>query len=158
VESAGYDCAVAEPNLTAEQARAALDEVGDRASQVRRSDLQLCWMLLVIAGAYVGVGAVMSVSGRHGSALAAVALLAMLAAAIASGVVIGLRIRAYSRAGIIWYFATTIAFNLWNAAVVSVSIATRFWSSSQPGYHFGITVAFAVIPLLVGAVALVRRA
>jgi hypothetical protein len=159
VESRGYDCAVAEsPHLTAEQARAALDEAGARAAQVRRSDLQLSWILLAIAAAYVGVGVVLSVSPHHGSTVAGVAVLAMLAAAIGGSVVIWLRIRAYSRGGLIWYFATMIAFNLWNAAAASVSIGTRFWASSQPSYHFGITVAVAIIPLLVGAIALARRA
>ena len=145
------------PHLTAEQARAALDEAGDRAAQVRRSDLQLCWILLAIAGAYAGVGVVMSVSPHHGSTLAGVAVLVMLAVAIGGCVVIGLRIRAYSRGGIKWFFASIIAFNLWNGAAASVSVGTRFWASSQPSYHFGITVAVALIPLLAGAFVLIRR-
>ena len=144
--------------LTAQQARAALDEADLRAAQVRRKDRQLCWMLLVVVAVYLGAGAVMSLSPHLGTTYGGVAVLMMLAAAIGAAVVIGLRIRAYSRAGIIWYFSAIIAFNLWNAAVAGVSVGTRFWALGQPTYHFGISVTVAIIPLLIGAVALARRA
>jgi hypothetical protein len=158
LESRVYDHVVAEaPDMTAAQARAALDEAGIRLAQVRRNDRQLSWMLLLVAAAYLGVGAVMSLSLRHGTPFAPAAVIVTLVAAIGAAVVIALRIPAYSRAGIIRYFSTIIAFNLWNAAVISASIATRFWASGQPGYHFGVSVAIAVIPLLAGAWLLVRR-
>lgn len=128
-----------------------------RAAQVRRSDRQLWWMLLVIAAAYLGVGAVMSVTPRHQATFAPAVVVVTLLAALGAAVVIGLRIRAYSRAGIIGYFSTIIAFNLWNAVVTSASIATRFWGSGEPSYHFGISVTIAVIPLLAGAWLLARR-
>jgi len=145
------------PQLSAEQARAALREAGTRAAQVYRSDRQLSWMLLVVAAAYLAVGAVMSFSPHHGRTYAGLAVLLMLAAAIGAGVVIGLRIRAYSRAGNIWYFSSIIAFNLWNAGVTGASIATGFWASGQPSYHFGLSVIVAIIPLLIGALVIGRR-
>ncbi len=157
MESAAYDGAVAEPQLTAEQARAALDEAGMRAAQVHRNDRQLCWMLLLVAAAYLGAGVVMSLSPREGRSFAGPAVVVMLAAAIVAAVVIGLRIRAYGRASMIMYFVSIIAFNLWNSAIVSASIATRFWASGQPSYHFGLSVMVAIIPLLIGALLIGRR-
>ena len=115
-------------------------------------------MLLVVAAVYLGAGAVISLSPHHGTTYAGIAVLLMMAAAIGAAVVIGLRIRAYSRAGIVWYFSSIIAFNLWNAAVAGLSIGTRFWAAGQPSYHFGLSVAVAGIPLLIGGVALLRRA
>ena len=128
-----------------------------RAAQVRRSDRQLWRMLLLVAGAYLGVGAVMSLTPRHQATFAPAVVVLTLLAALGAGVVIGLRIRAYSRAAIIWFFSTIIAFNLWNAVVTAASIATRFWASGEPSYHFGISVTIAVIPLLAGAWLLARR-
>jgi hypothetical protein len=84
-------------------------------------------------------------------------VLAILAVAIGAAVVIGLRIKAFSRAGIKWYFATMIAFNLWNAAVIAASTATRYWALGSPAYHFGISVSVAILPLLAGAWLLARR-
>jgi hypothetical protein len=153
-----HDDAVSDaPQLTAEEARAALEEAGMRAAQVHRNDRQLGWMLLVVLAVFLGAGAVISLSPHHGSTYAGVAVVVMLVAAIVAAVVIGLRIRAYSKGGIIWYFSAIIAFNLWNAAVTSVSILTRFWASDQPSYHFGISVAVGVIPLLIGGMVLGRR-
>jgi hypothetical protein len=159
MESGGYDGAVAESSqVTAERARAALEEAALRAAQVRRKDRHLSWMLLVVAGLYLGAGAVISLSPHHARTYGGPAVLLMLAAAIGAAVVIGLRIRAYTRAGIVWYFSAIIAFNLWNSAVAGTSILTRFWAAGQPSYHFGISVTVAVIPLLIGAIALARRA
>jgi hypothetical protein len=157
VESSGYDQVVAQ-QMRPDEARAALDEADMRAAQVRRNDRQLSWMLLVVAGVYLGAGAVISLSPHHERTYGGPAVLLMLAAAIGAAVVIGLRIRAYTRGGIVWYFSAIIAFNLWNSAVAGTSILTRFWAAGQPSYHFGISVTVAVIPLLIGAIALARRA
>jgi lysylphosphatidylglycerol synthetase-like protein (DUF2156 family) len=145
------------PQLTPEQAQAALEEAGVRAGQVRRNDRQLAWMLLVLAAAFLAVAALFSFESREGRSFAGPAVLLMLAAALIAVVVIGLRIRAYSRGGIKWFFSAAIAFSLWNAAVSAVSSITRFWAPNQPNYHFAISVVVAVIPLVVGGFALARR-
>lgn len=49
-------------------------------------------------------------------------------------------------------------FNLWNASVTGVSIGTRWWASTQPSYHFGVSEMVGVIPLLVAAWLIGRRA
>jgi hypothetical protein len=152
-----YDDAVAEPHLTAEQAQAALDEAGMRAVQVVRNDRQLAWILLVLAAVFLAAAALISLEPRQGRSFAGPAVLLMLAAALVAVVVILLRIRAYSRVGIKWFFSAAIAFNLWNAAVSAVSSLTRFWAPGQPNYHFGMSVVVAVIPLVVGGVVLARR-
>ena len=99
-----------------------------------------------------------SVSPHQGTTYSGAAVALMLATAIVASVVIGLRIRAYTRAGIILYFSTIIAFNVWNAAVTGVSILTRFWASGQPIYHLGMSVAVGVIPPVIGMIVLARRA
>lgn len=140
-----------EAQPTRQDAVSALAEAGIRASQVRRADSQLRWMLLALLGAYLGVAVLMSLSSpHHGSTFAAVGIIAMLVAALAVAVIVGVRIRAYSRAGIRLYFGTIIAFNLWNALITSASIATRFWALGQPSYHFGLSEIVGVAPLVIG--------
>lgn len=145
------------PEPTRQQAVAALVEADRRASQVRHADLQLRWMLLAVLGAYIVVAVLMSVSGRKGSPVAVIGIIGALAVALVVAFVVGLRIRAYSRAGIRMYFASIIVFNLWNAAVTSASIGTGFWGSGRPAYDFGISVAIGVVPLAVGAMLVARR-
>ncbi len=146
-----------EPQPSREDAAAALAEVGIRASQVRQADSQLRWMLVALLAAYLGVAVLMSVSPHHGSTFAAAGIIAMLVAAVATAVIVGVRIRAYSRTGIRLYFGTLIAFNLWNALVTSASIGTRFWALGQPSYHFGISEMVGVAPLVIGVWLLSRR-
>lgn len=146
-----------EAQPTREDAVAALAEVGIRASQVRQADSQLRWMLMALLAAYLGVAVLMSLSPHRGSTFAAVGIIAMLVAAVAFAVIVGVRIRAYSRVGIRLYFGTIIAFNLWNALVTSVSIGTRFWAPGQPSYRFGISVLAGVVPLVIGVWLLSRR-
>ena len=146
-----------EAQPTRQDAAAALAEVGIRAQQVRQADSHLRWMLLALLAAYLVVAVLMSLSPHHGSTFVAVGIMATLVAAVAFAVVVGVRIRAYSRDGIRLYFGTIIAFNLWNAIVTSASIATRFWGTDQPSYHFGISEAVGVVPLVIGAWLLGRR-
>jgi cation transport ATPase len=157
MESARYDRDMNTMEPTQKRAEAALAEASRRGSQVRRSDLQLRWMLLAILAAYTGAAVLISLGGPHrGSALAPWAIVGLLAATIVFAVVVGRRIRAYSRAGIRIYFASIVAFNLWNAIVAAVSIGTGFWAMGQPAYHFGLSETIAVLPLVIGA-ALVGR-
>jgi hypothetical protein len=128
-----------------------------QASRVRRADHLFRWILLVIAAMYIAVAVVMSIAGRRGGPTAALALLVIVLAAFAAFVWLGIRIRAYSRAGILWYVWAIAAFNIWNAVLVGVSIGTGFWASTQPVYHFGVTVLAGVIPLIVAAYLIGRR-
>jgi hypothetical protein len=141
---------MAEDPPSRSEAVAALAEAGLRASQVRQADPQLRWMLLAMLGVYGGVALLLSLSPHQGTNLTAVGLIVLPTAALAFIVVVAVRIRAYSRRGIRLYFGAVIAFNLWNALVTSVSIGTRFWALGAPSYHFGISAAVGVIPLLIG--------
>jgi hypothetical protein len=143
--------------VTVDQARAALMEVSARAGQVHRSDRRLAWMLLVAAGVYFVAGIAVSLSPHEGRSVAGPAVVGILAVAVGASIAIGIRIKAYSRAAITWFFATMIGFSLWNALIVGTSVATRFWAPGQPGYHFGISVAVATLPLLAGAAQIGRR-
>lgn len=154
-----YDRVVSETSeLSPEQARAALQEADSRAAQVRRSDLQLAWMLLVLAGAYLGLALLFSAAPHRGNGLPAVVILVILTALPFILLVIGLRIRAYTRSALKMLGMTLIGFNVWNAVIAAVSIGSRFWASTQPSYNLDISVAIAVIPLLVGAAIIWRRA
>ena len=135
---------------TREEAVRSLTEVKVRASQLQKADWELRAMLAAIIAVYLGVAALMSVIGRGGSALGAVAVVAMVAAGLIFIVVAALRVRAYSRRGIMLFLGTLVAFNVWNSLVTSLSIGTRFWAQGQPSYHFGVSELVGTIPLVVG--------
>lgn len=136
-----------------------MSEVTGQAARVHRADHQLGWMLLGVAAIYLAVGAVISTLPdlRRGSPVVGLAIVAILIAGSVGFIFVGLRIRAYSRAGILFYFGGITVFNLWNAIVVGVSIGTRWWASGQPSYHFGLSAVIAVIPPLVAAWLIWRR-
>ena len=126
---------------------------------MRRADHQLGWMLLGIATIYLAIGAVVSTlpDPRRGGPVVGLAILAILLVGLVGFVYVGFRIRAYSRTAIFLYFGGVICFNLWNSAISAVSILTRWWASGEPSYHFGISVAVGVIPLLIAAWLIWRR-
>ena len=142
---------------TTEEARAALTEAGSLATAVRRADGQLRWILIVVAATYILVAAVLSSLPLRGSGLGDVVLLAFGLFGVAAIIVVGVRIRAYSRAGIYWYFGGMVVFNVWNGIVSGVSIATGFWSTTQPNSDLLVSVLVAVIPLIAAAWLMGRR-
>jgi hypothetical protein len=142
---------------TPQEARAALAEASRQAAGVRRADQLFRWILLGIAACYIGAGVVVSIGGRHAGPLAAVALGVFVLAIVIGIIWIGVGLRAYTRAGVLLYMFGVAAFNLWNAAVVGVSIATGYWASTQPTYHFGVSVLVGVLPLIVAAYVVGRR-
>lgn len=150
---------MSESTPTPQEARAALSEATSQTVRVRRADHQLGWILLGIATTYLAVGAVMSTLPdlRRGGPVVGFAILAILIVGLAGLIYVGLRIRAYSRTAILMYGGGVIAFNLWNGAVSGLSVATRWWAPAQPSYHLGLSVAVAVIPLLVAAWLIWRR-
>ncbi len=141
------------------EAQAALAEANSQAVRVHRADHQLGWIVLGIAAIYLAVGALMSTlpDPRRAGPVVGPAILAVMVVGLVGLVFVCLRIRAYSRTGILLYFGGVGAFGLWNGIVVGVSIATRWWASTQPSYHFGIDVVVAIIPLLVAAWLIWRR-
>ena len=148
---------MAEHHPSAEEAQAALALASNQAVRVRRSDRQFRWILLGLAAMYLAIGAIMSVSTHRGSNPAGPAIVLVTGVVLVAIIVIALRIRAYSREGVLWFTLTAALFTVWNAAVTSVSLVTHFWSAQQPGYHFGLSVLAGVIPLVVGAWLIGRR-
>ena len=150
---------VSEPDPTPQEARSALSEATSQAARVHRADRQLAWLLLGISGVYLAAGGVISTVAdpRRGGPAAGLALLAIVIVFAIAFIVIGLRIRAYSRAAIYLYFGGVTVFNLWNAAVTGVSIGTRWWASTQPSYHLGLSELVGVIPLFIAAWLIWRR-
>jgi hypothetical protein len=141
-----------------QEARAALAEASIQATRVRESDHQFRWVLLGIAVAYLLVGAVVSASPSHqGGKFAGLAFLVIMLTGLVGAIVLISRIRAYSRAGLLWFAWACAAFNLWNAVVCGVSLLTGWWGPNQPSYHFGISATACVIPLLVAAWLIGRR-
>lgn len=141
------------------EAQAALAEANSQEVRVRHADHQLGWMLLGIAAVYLAVGALMSTlpDPRRAGPVIGPAILAVMVIGVVGLVIVFLRIRAYSRTGILLYFSGVGAFGLWNGIVAGVSVATRWWALTQPSYHFGMSVVVAVIPLLVAAWLIWRR-
>jgi hypothetical protein len=138
---------------------AALAEAGSQAARVRQAGRQFGWVLLGIAAMYLAVAGIMSTlpDPRRGGPVVGLALLVLLFGGLVPLIWILYRIRAYSRTGVVWYFAGIAAFNLWNGLVVGVSIGTRWWAATQPAYHFGLSAIVGVIPLLVAAWLIGRR-
>jgi len=151
--------AVSEPVPTPREAQAALAEANTQAVRVRRADHQLGWMLLAVAAIYLAVAAIMSTLSdpRRGGPVAGSAIVAILLVGLIACVYAGLRLRAYSRAGILLYFSGIAVFGLWNGIVVGGSIATRWWASTQPSYHFGVSAVVATVPLLLVGWLILRR-
>ena len=141
---------------TPEEARSALAEAESRAAGVRRSDSQLRFILLAVAAMYVAIGVIV---GRypHGGHFAGPAVLTIFAAAVAATAVLGWRIRAYSKPGMLRFTLYLSAFTIWNSVVVAVSLAGGWIAPHQPGWHFTITAAVASISLVVAAWLLARR-
>jgi hypothetical protein len=116
-------------------------------------------MLLAIVAVYLAGAAVISTlpSLHRGGPMAGLAILAIVLVGVVGMIFVGLRIRAYSRTGILLYFGGVAVFNLWNALVTGVSIRTGWWALAQPSYHFGISELVGAIPLLIAAWLIGRR-
>ena len=148
---------MSEPAPTAQEARAALAEATTRATSVHRADRQFQLITLCLAACWLAFGVIVSLSPDRNSVLVWAGVL--VAAIVGPGGVIwlGLRIRAYSRGRMLLFFGGFVVFQAWLGIVAGVSIGTRWWASTQPSYHFGVTIAIGVIPLLVLAWLLGRR-
>jgi len=146
-----------ETSPTPQDARALLDEAKGRAATVRQSERQLRWTLLLIAAMYVVTGILLSFNPRQGSRPIGTALLITFLVALVLAVYLGWRVKAWSRAAVLWFVGAMAAFLVWNGIVIWLSVATGWWGPHAPGIHFGGTVAVAVIPLLVATWLFGRR-
>ncbi len=146
-----------ETSPTPQDARALLDEAKGRAETVRRSERQLRWTLVLAASVYLVAGILLSFNPRQGNKLIGTALLITFLVALVLAVYLGWRVKAWSRAAVLWFVGAMAVFLLWNGAVIWASIATGWWGPKAPGIHFGGTAAVAVIPLLVATWLFGRR-
>jgi hypothetical protein len=135
---------------TQQEAQAALTEADRAAAWIRRTDKQFGAILLGMAAAYLAVGVLVGLAPAV-PGFALVAIVVILVAALGGGVILLLRIRAYSRTGILQFTVSCAAFSLWNAIVVGVSSATRWWAPNQPTSHFTVSAVVAATPLVVAA-------
>ena len=141
---------VASVTPTQREAQASLAEADHAAARIRREDKQLGAILLGLAAAYVAIGVLVGLAPAV-PGFALVAVLVIMVGALGGGVFQLLRIRAYSRTGILRFTIWCAAFSFWNAMVVGVSSATRWWAPYQPTSHFTVSAAVAAIPLVVAA-------
>ena len=132
--------------ITPEQARAALAVADRRASQMRAADVQLAWILSLFVVGVLVIAGLMSVAFHN----AGPAVLGTYVLGTALVVVVLVRIRAYSRRGLQIFALSASTFAVWNALAAGVSVATRWWAPSAPDFHFGVTEAVAILPLLIG--------
>ena len=141
---------VASVRPTPQEAQAALTEADRAVARIRRTDKQFGAILLGLAAAYVAIGVVVGLAPAV-PGFALVAILVTLVGALGGGVTLLLRIRAYSRTGVLQFTVGCAAFSFWNAAVVGVSSVTRWWAPNQPTSHFTVSSVVAAIPLVVAA-------
>ena len=135
---------------TPQQARTALTEAATAAARIRRTDTQFGTILLGIAAAYVAIGALVGLAPAE-ARFALFAILVILPGALGGGLILLLRIRAYSRTGILRFSLACAAFTLWNAIVAGVSSASHWWALHQPASHFTVSALVAASPLVVAA-------
>lgn len=112
---------------------------------------------MAIAACYLAAGVIVSLSPDRQSPLIWPAIMILVVGFCVGIILFGLRLRALSRHGQLWYIWGVFAFNVWMGLVVGVSIGTRWWASTQPSYHFAVTIAIGVVPLVVLAWLLGRR-
>jgi hypothetical protein len=110
-----------------------------------------------MAAMYVVTGVLLSFNPRQGSRPIGTALLITFLVALVLAIYLGWRVKAWSRAAVLWFVGSVLAFLLWNGVVIWLSIATGWWGPHAPGIHFGGSVAVAVIPLLVATWLFERR-
>jgi hypothetical protein len=138
-------------DVTPMEARAALGDAKERAAQVRETDTQFRWILLVLAGIDLAAAVLVGLVPEGRSPFAGITLLVVFVGGFLAGLILLLRARAYSRRGILFFTWSCAAFTWWNAAVVGVSVATHWWGLHQPATHFSVSAIIAAIPLLVAA-------
>jgi hypothetical protein len=136
---------------TPQDARAALTAARDWAGRIRRSDRQLGRILAILAGTYVAAGVLVGLSDRGGRTFAGLGVVVILVGALAVGILLIWRIRAYSRWGQLWFAWSCAAFTIWNAGVVGVSSASGWWGFHQPAGHFTISALVGAAPLVLAA-------
>jgi hypothetical protein len=146
-----------ETSPTPQDARALLEEAKGRAETVRRSERQLRWTLLLVAAMYLVAAVLLSFNPRQGNSLIGTSLLITFLVALAMAIYLSWRVKAWSRAAVLWFVVAMAVFLVWNGCVIWVSIATGWWGPKAPGIHFGVTAAVAVIPLLVATWLFGRR-
>jgi hypothetical protein len=106
---------------------------------------------------YAVAGFLLSFNPRQGNQLIGTALLVTFLLALAGGIYLGWRVKAWSRSAVLWFVGSLAAFLVWNGVVIWVSLVTGWWRPGSAGIHFGISSAVALIPLLLGAWLFGRR-
>jgi hypothetical protein len=138
-------------NLTPKEARAALVDAENRASEVSRTDTQFRIILLVLVAVDLAAAILVGLFPEGGSQFAGITLLAILVGGLLGSLFLIWRARAYSRRGLRLFTLSCAAFTVWNAIVVTVSLVSGWWGPHQPGTHFSVSAIVAAIPLLVAA-------
>lgn len=148
---------VIDPTNNPQEAQAALAEAARQATVVRSADAQYRPILLGLAAMCLALGVLVGMFPRGGSRFAGIAVLVVLFGGLVGTLFLLWRIPIYSRWGPVRFAWACAAFTIWNAAVVGLSIATGWWGTHQPGFHFTISAAVDATPLLLAAWLLGRR-
>ena len=138
-------------DVTPEEARAALADAGSQATGLRRTDKQFRAILLWMAAMYLAIAVLVGLFPRGGVPLVGAAVLTIFVGGVGGSFLLLWQIRAYSRRGIRWFTWSAFGFTLWNAGIPASSTASGWWGPHQPGLHFSISAAIAVLPLLIAA-------
>jgi len=149
---------------TPDRARAAIAEAAAAHQPVRSSDRIFAPRLLALAGATVGLAALISVftvlpawMGPIEGLLAGLGL----AGAVVLVVTIQMRQHAYTRGGNRLFVATLLVWAIWGELVFQGSFHSDWLAHSLPhlvrSFHFILSALIAVVPLLAGALLFGRR-
>jgi len=126
------------------------------AGPLAREDGQLLWMLIGLAAVDAALAAYLSLFPRYAGGLYFIVGIVFVGTAFNVAGILRLK-RHYSISGIFWFMATIAIVSIWNLVVMWVSLLSRWWASSQPGYHVGISAAIGLLPLLISIGLLGRK-
>ena len=131
------------------------------ASAMTSSDRQFRPMLLAIAGTYLGCFIAIAVTTGGPGALGGVIVNAVLIAGLVAFGLALARQHAYTRAGRLLFARSVAAWAVVLAVVMQLSIRSGWWSTTldqyQRSWHFVLSAAVSVVPLLIGAWLVGRR-
>ncbi len=119
------------------------------AGPATREDGQLLWMLVGLVAVDIALAVYLGLFPIYAGFLYFTMGIMFGGAALNGAGLLRLK-RHYSLAAIFWFITIIAIFSIWNLVVMWVSLLSRWWAASQPGYHIAISAIVGLVPLLIG--------